>query len=402
MNEYKRMIKKSKEKDWHEFVRRESASDSWGTVYKICMGKNRRDGLASLRTAAGFTRTWHDSASVLMHEFFPTDEGAPIPPDMPPLYSGVASALPPGEGNIDNSAREFSMDEFEYAISRMRMGKSPGIDGITNGMVLQVALAIPSFMKAMYDSCLKEGLFPKPWKAARVVALLKGAEKDKAEPRSYRPISLLSGLGKILERMMVRRLQRRMTGRWNQRQYGFRENKCTEDAWTKAIELVGASDRKHVIGVFVDFKGAFDYLLWQVILAKLRQVGSNEAELVVWHDYFRNRWAFLIGEHDEVVRRVERGCPQGSVAGPILWNLCMNDLLNDLSNMHVEVVAFADDLLLLIEGETRRLVESRAGEVMEHVYARYSSKFFNCDGFQNTKKEIVKCEKSPLLVQYHS
>ena len=73
-------------------------------------------------------------------------------------------------------------------------------------------------------------------------------------------------------------------------------------------------------------------------------------------------------EHDEVVRRVERGCPQGSIAGPTLWNLCMNDLLNDLSDMHVEAVAYADDLLLLIEGGTRRLIESRAGEVMQHVY----------------------------------
>ena len=200
------------------------------------MGKNRRDGLASLRTAAGFTRTWHDSAAVLMHEFFPTDGGAPIQPDVAPLLSWVAVALPPGEGNmnnidnIDNSAREFSTDEFKYAISRMRMGKSPGIDGITNGMILQVALAIPSFMEAMYDSCLKEGLFPKPWKAARVVALLKRADEDKAELRSYRPISLLSGLSKILERMMVERLLRCMTGKWNKRQYGFMKNKCTEDA----------------------------------------------------------------------------------------------------------------------------------------------------------------------------
>ena len=58
-----------------------------------------------------------------------------------------------------------------------------------------------------------------------------------------------------------------------------------------------ASDSKHVIGVFVDFKGAFDYLLWRVILAKLRQAGCSEAELVVWGDYFRDRWACLNSEH---------------------------------------------------------------------------------------------------------
>ena len=201
-----------------------------------------------------------ESSGVLMNEFFPADDVIPSPPDdvEPESAAGPATSARPANSTLTH---EFRKREFNYTVSRMRMGKSPGMDGITKAMALQVATSAPSFMKAMYDSSLKDGLFPEKWKEARVVTLLKGADKDRAEPRSYRPISLLSGLGKILERMLVERLLRRMDGKWNERQFGFVKNKCTEDAWSNAQDLVKASNSKHVIGVFVDFKGAFDYLL---------------------------------------------------------------------------------------------------------------------------------------------
>ena len=175
------------------------------------MGRFARDSLAGLRTPQGCTRTWSQSAGVLMNEFFPADAGIPSPSDdvEPESAAGPATSVRRADSTL---MHEFSKREFNYAVSRMRMGKSPGMDGITNTMALKVATSAPSFMKAMYDSCLKDGLFPEKWKEARVVALLKGADKDRAEPRSYRPISLLSGLGKILERMLVERLLRRMDG----------------------------------------------------------------------------------------------------------------------------------------------------------------------------------------------
>lgn len=120
---------------------------------------------------------------------------------------------------------------------------------------------IPEYMRSMYNACLKKGLFPKKWKDSKVVVLLEGPDKDKTEPRSYGPISLLSGLGKVLERMMVSRMMAKMDGKWNDRQYGFMRGKCTEDAWDQMKREVSASEFKYVCGVFVDFKGAFDFLL---------------------------------------------------------------------------------------------------------------------------------------------
>lgn len=352
--EYKAMIKEVKEKDWQEFVRRESDRDPWGKVYRICMGKARQ-GLTSLRTQDGWTHSWAESAQVLLDEFFPCDDGVPIP-------TGPRSA--------DRvRVNEFSMEEVRNAVVRMKMGKSPGMDGITNRMIKCVWQAIPRFMRGMFNGCMNEGLFPQRWKEARVVTLLKSADKDPTEPRSYRPISLVCGFGKVQERMMVARLMHHMKDKWNERQYGFMEGKCTEDAWEYMKTCVNESEYKHVMGAFVDFKGAFDYLLWRIALAGLERAGCKPDEMRLWRDYFKDRMVYMCSNADTISKRVSRGCPQGSIGGPPIWNLGINELLDELCDAGVKCVAYADDLTILIEGNTRKELEEKASVVLKIVYA---------------------------------
>ena len=83
----------------------------------------------------------------------------------------------------------------------------------------------------LYDACLTYGCFPNAWKKACVIALPKSPEKPRTDPASYRPISLLSVLGKILERMMVARLDRRVNDRMNQAPHGFCGGRSAERAW---------------------------------------------------------------------------------------------------------------------------------------------------------------------------
>lgn len=128
----------------------------------------------------------------------------------------------------------------------------------------------------MYDVCLSSRRFPLTWKTARVIELLKSPEKVRSDPGSYRPICLLSVLGKVLERMMVNRLERRMEGRMCEAQYSFVRGRTIEGAWNRVLEWVNESDKKYVLGIFVDFKGVFDNLEWKCVLDKLRRVGCEE------------------------------------------------------------------------------------------------------------------------------
>lgn len=130
------------------------------------------------------------------------------------------------------------------------------------------------------------------------MVLLKSVDKVRSDPASYRPICLLSVLGKILERMMVERLKRKLGEGMCDAQYGFRTGRSTEGAWNYVLENVKESRSKYVLGVFVDFKGAFDNLEWKCVLDRLREIGCDEIGL--WESYFDERYVCMVGANETV------------------------------------------------------------------------------------------------------
>lgn len=116
------------------------------------------------------------------------------------------------------------------------------------------------------------------------------------------------------------------------------------------------------MGVFVDFQGPFDNLEWSVVLERMNQIECGEIDM--WMNYFRDRRVCATSENEIVWKDVRRGCPQGSICGPTVWNFMMNDLLNELEESGCDVVAYADDVLMLVEGSSRRELETKGTEWM--------------------------------------
>ncbi|KAL7294952.1 hypothetical protein TKK_0011663 [Trichogramma kaykai] len=356
LDAYKRMLADSKRQDWRNYVTNEGNRDPWGGVTRILRSGRAGRGLASLKVGDGYTRTWKESVNVLLREFFPGD------PD-------VAWRDEQQNRREEEEWDEFSWDELAVAVARMGNKKAPGLDGFRNEVIRATWGTLPHFVKEMFDGCLRESCFPEVWKEAKVVALLKAVDKDPTVPRSYRPVSLLNGWSKVLERMMVNRLMQVMAGHWNDGQYGFMEGKSTEDVWWKIREFRDGSNHVYVGGVFVDFKGAFDNLKWGQIISKIREKGINHGNLGIWADYFKDTNVCMLSESGECVwQNVERGCPQGSVGGPIIWNLCMDELLWLLQEPGIGFAAFADDLTLLVEANTREQLVQRIKEEMAAVF----------------------------------
>lgn len=344
-----------RDREFRTFIQ-EHGQDPWGRVYKICRGKNRRQEWSELNIEGQWRTTWDECVNGLLGSFFPgVREGESVYDDGDAIERAIEVV-------------DITPCEVASAVGKMKMGKAPGIDGIKNAMIKRVWMAIPGYMVKMYECCMKEGVFPDPWKRAEVVALLKAPDKVKSDATSYRPISLLDGFGKILERIMVERLMNTMDGKWNANQYGFMKNRCTEDAWAKMMESMDEIENKYVMGVFVDFTNAFSCVLWEIALRKLRECGVNDCDLRMWKSYFRDRWACMRGKNGRIWMKLTRGTPQGSVAGPIIWNLCMDELLCTLERKGFRVVAFADDLLILIVGESRKQLETAFAECMKYVY----------------------------------
>lgn len=114
--------------------------------------------------------------------------------------------------------------------------------------------------------------------------------------------------------------------------------------------------------MFVDFQGAFDNLEWKSVIGRLREIGCEEMGL--WESYFSERRVCMVGVCGEVWKDVQRGCPQGSICGPFIWNLMMDGLLWRLRERGCKVVAYADDLLMIVDGQNRMELERKGTEWM--------------------------------------
>ncbi len=259
------------------------------------------------------TEGWKESVEVLMNAFFP---GSNRNPRAEELLEGESPGDGPGEEETDKWDKEIEYEEVERALRRMSVGKSPGLDGITTEMLRAIWKYASGYVKELLVACLREGKIPAEWKKANVVILLKSPDRVKSDAGSYRPISLVSAWSKLIESVLVKRLKERMKEYESENQYGFKEGKSTEDAWMKVKSTVKEAEEKYVLGIFVDFKGAFDNLEWPVLLKRLREIGCKEMD--VWSDYFSERYVCAKGEVTEIWKKAERGCPQGSVCGPVM------------------------------------------------------------------------------------
>ncbi|KAI4472866.1 hypothetical protein M0802_016456 [Mischocyttarus mexicanus] len=191
---------------------------------------------------------------------------------------------------------------------------------------------------------LMEGKFPTFWKRGTIQVFLKDVNKDPTNARSYRPVTLLPVLGKIVERVLVDILETDLRGKnmLCKDQYGYRKGVGTIDALMEMRRRIEDMKEKYIVGIFMDISGAFDGAWWPKIVEKLRKFYSPRNITNIIRDYFRGRKVVLRIENIEKERILERGCPQGKIG-------------------------YADDGLVLVGGKSRVEIEERCEKAMEVV-----------------------------------
>jgi len=338
---YQRALRLAIEKAWLEFCARASDSDLLESLKRLA-GIQSPSSFPSQISVNGNTLT--DPALILEQfasHFFcpptapaslglvPDTQLAPLAPlDFPPI----------------------SAVELSDALTALSPEASPGPDGISAGLLSLSAQIIHPFLLSTLNSALKCSYFPAQWRHARVKIIPKLNKDNYALPNSYRPISIVSTLSKVFEKILLSRLSwlAKSYDWFNDRQHGFREAKSTESAAHQLVSFIedGFAKGYSTAAAFIDIQSAFDKANHQAILAALRKKGCPMYLVRIIASFLRQRKATLCSESIAVTVDLYTGCPQGSVLSAFLWLVLVDDVLHLSFDFHFLNLAYADDVTL--------------------------------------------------------
>lgn len=242
---------------------------------------------------------------------------------------------------------EITPEELLVAISCLNNKESKGFDGLNSTILKLTALNTAYLISFIYNRSVMTGIFPNTLKYAKVIPLFK--KDNRLLMTNYRPISKLSVLSKLFEKLIKTRMLSYLDSFHflSECQYGFRSGRSTEHALLSFLTTIYESLNKgKLVGVmFLDISKAFDSVNHILLLNKLWRIGFRGFMYEWFKSYLLNRSQQVeLGASISDFGEILSGVPQGSVLGPLLFLVYINSFF-DLK-LYGKVVAFADDLAL--------------------------------------------------------
>ena len=220
---------------------------------------------------------------------------------------------------------DVSAHEILNVLNDLANSKSPGPDDLSPYVLKMASKFIAQPLTHLINLSFKSGIFPNDLKKAKVIPLFK-----KGDPTcipNYRPISLLSVLSKIIEKLMYSRVSSFFNKfkLFYKYQFGFRKHHSTTHALLNAVNLINreTAANKCVMGLFLDLQKAFDTVNHNILLHKLDHYGIRGNTLLWFKSYLQNRCQFTsLDGFNSSLSYYCYGLPQGSILGPLLFLIC--------------------------------------------------------------------------------
>lgn len=289
--------------------------------------------------------------------------------------------------------QNITADEVITAIKGMKNMKAPGFDGILNLELKNLSRECYIHISNIFNNCLTLAYYPAQWKLAKVIPIPKPG-KDPSSSRSYRPISLLSSLSKVLEKLLMVRVMNHVNVNniFLEEQFGFRKGRSTLHQLTRVANFIRSNRdvSKTTVMALLDIEKAFDNVWINGLIHKLYLFHFPLYLIKIIYNYLSNRaFQVSIGSILSNIYSIVAGVPQGSILGPILYNIFTSDL--PPLGRGGQLALFADDTAIMFKGRVIRPLVNRLQAGLDSLATYF-----------NNWKVRINAAKTQAIVLPHS